>query len=149
MRQINLLTLVAMALYGAVYFYQVSTVAASPPGSELELRGSHTPDTSSACTRHAPGPPICWQLYERWTRLKQGHLITLIFLLAYFLQASAAAHQLRFPPPQPCLVCEACSPTLSVPCTHSVHAVHMQCIYTQALSVLCEVWHLSRFIRRG
>ena len=65
MRHINLFTLVAMALYGAVYFYQ---------------------------------------LYERWTRLKQCHLITLIFLLAYFLQA---------------------------------------------LSVLCEVQHLSRFIGDG
>ena len=65
MRHINLFILVAMALYGAVYFYN---------------------------------------LYERWTRLKQGHLITLIFMLAYFLQA---------------------------------------------LSVLCEVWHLSRFIRDG
>merc|ERR1719331_3229161 len=65
MRHINFFILVAMALYGVVYFYQ---------------------------------------LYERWTRLKQGHLITVIFLFAYVLQA---------------------------------------------LSVLCELWHLSRFTRDG
>ena len=37
----------------------------------------------------AYGAVYFYQLYERWTRLKQGHLITLIFLAAYAMQATS------------------------------------------------------------
>ena len=46
------------------------------------------------CALAAYGAVYFYQLYERWTRLKQGHLITLIFLAAYAMQACSVLCEL-------------------------------------------------------